>query len=120
MVMAKSTFCHYRKPDALIRSGFLLIGARKMAYPPMIKKSHRGLLHEKLGAPQDEKIPAKKLQEAKHSKSPAERKEATFAENFGHKEGGGRGRVPTGGHHQANHREPRSHDEFEKLGGGKS
>lgn len=30
--------------------------------------------------------------------------------------GGGRGKVPKGEHHQANHREPRSHSEFEKMG----
>jgi|SRR6185437_3217216 len=34
-----------------------------------------------------------------------------------HKGASERGKVPTGGHYQANHREPRSHDEFEKLGG---
>lgn len=88
-----------------------------MAYPPMIKPSRKGLLHSKLGVPQGEKIPEKKLEAAKHSKSPAERKEATFAENFGHKEGGAsRGKVPRGEHHQANHREPRSHSDFERLG----
>lgn len=92
-----------------------------MAYPPMIKPSRKGLLHKKLGVPQDQKIPESKLAAAKRSKSPAERKEATFAENFGHggsrgSGGGGSGKVPTGGHHQANHREPRSHSEFEKMG----
>ena len=30
---------------------------------------------------------------------------------------GGRSKVPMGEHHQANHREPRSHDEFERMGG---
>lgn len=92
-----------------------------MAYPPMIKPSHKGLLHKKLGVPQGEKIPAKKLEQAKHSKSPAERKEATFAENFGHKapSGGKRSVVPTGGHYQDNHREPRDHNEFERLGSSK-
>lgn len=49
-----------------------------------IKPSHRGLLHKKLGVPQGEKIPAAKLAAAKHSSSASERKEATFAENFGH------------------------------------
>lgn len=29
---------------------------------------------------------------------------------------GGRGKVPDGSHHKANHREPRTHDEFERLG----
>ena len=71
---------------------------------PMIKPSHKGLLHKKLGVPQGEKIPEAKIAKAKHSKSPALRKEATFAQNFGHKKG--KGEV----------RHPQSHAEFEKLG----
>ena len=47
-----------------------------------IKKSHRGLLHKKLGIPQGEKIPLSKLMSAKNSPSPSMRKEATFATNF--------------------------------------
>jgi len=46
-----------------------------------IKASHKGLLHKGLGVPQGEKIPAKKLAQAKNSKNPAVRKRATFAEN---------------------------------------
>lgn len=46
-----------------------------------IKPSHKGKLHAALGVPQDEKIPAGKIAKAKHSKSPALRKEATFAQN---------------------------------------
>jgi len=83
---------------------------------PMIKPSRRGLLHKKLGVPQGEKIPEGKIQKAKQSSSPALRKEATFAENFGGKSKGGRGTVPRGEHYQANHREPRSADEFHQLG----
>jgi hypothetical protein len=49
-----------------------------------IKPSHEGLLHKKLGVPEGEKIPMSKLEAAKHSESPAKRKEATFAINFGH------------------------------------
>ena len=48
---------------------------------------HPGLLHEKLGVPKGQAIPESKLQGALHSSSPALRKEAVFAENFGHKEG---------------------------------
>lgn len=48
-----------------------------------IKKSHRGLLHSKLGIPQDEKIPEARLLAAKNSNSPAMRKESNFAINFG-------------------------------------
>jgi len=51
---------------------------------PMIKPSHKGLLHKKLGVPLGEKSPQAKILKAKQSKSPALRKEATFAENFGH------------------------------------
>ena len=46
-----------------------------------IKPSRKGLLHEKLGVPQGEKIPMSKLRAARHSKSPALRKEANFAIN---------------------------------------
>jgi len=46
-----------------------------------IKPSHKGLLHEKLGVPQGQKIPAKKVAKAKNSDRPALRKEATFAQN---------------------------------------
>ena len=52
--------------------------------PIHIKKSRRGLLHKKLGVPQGEKIPEVKIEAAKHSSSASERKEATFAQNFGH------------------------------------
>jgi hypothetical protein len=50
-----------------------------------IKKANRGLLHKKLGISQHKMIPLKTLAKAKHSKSAAMRKEATFAINFGHK-----------------------------------
>jgi hypothetical protein len=85
---------------------------------PMIKPSRRGLLHKKLGVPQGEKIPEGKIQKAKQSSSPALRKEATFAENFGGKSkgGGSRGTIPKGEHYAPNHREPRNADEFHALG----
>lgn len=50
---------------------------------PMIAKSKKGLLHKKLAVPQGKKIPAKKMSKALKSKSPALRKEANFAQNFG-------------------------------------
>ena len=46
-----------------------------------IKASHKGLLHEKLGVPQGQPIPAGKIKSAEHSSSPALRKEAQFADN---------------------------------------
>lgn len=49
-----------------------------------IKPSHKGLLHKDLGVPEGEKIPAAKIEKAKHSDNPKIRKRATFAENFGH------------------------------------
>lgn len=49
-----------------------------------IKKSRKGLLHKKLGIPQGQPIPESRLKSAKKSKSPALRKEATFAENAKH------------------------------------
>jgi hypothetical protein len=45
----------------------------------MIKPSHKGRLHRALGVPKGEPIPAGKLAMAKHSASPALRKQATFA-----------------------------------------
>lgn len=50
---------------------------------PLIKESHRGLLHEDTGTPQGENIPKAKIEAAAHSRSPAVRKRAIFAENFG-------------------------------------
>ncbi len=50
----------------------------------LIKPSRRGLLHKKLGVPEGQKIPAAKIAKALHSSSPALRKEANFARNFGH------------------------------------
>lgn len=41
-----------------------------------------GALHRKLGVPEGDKIPAKKLAKAEHSKSPALRKEADLAETL--------------------------------------
>ena len=46
-----------------------------------IKKQNKGKLHAKLGVPEGKKIPVTKIEEAKHSKSPDERKEANFALN---------------------------------------
>lgn len=59
--------------------------AHSTLHKPLIKKSHKGLLHKDLGVPQGEKIPRAKLEAAKHSENPAVRKRAVFAENFGHK-----------------------------------
>lgn len=46
-----------------------------------IKKSHKGLLHKDTGTPAGKKIPASKLKKALHSKDPAVRKRAVFAQN---------------------------------------
>lgn len=89
-----------------------------------IKPANRGLLHTKLGVPQGQPIPAAKLAAAKQSKSPALRKEATFAQNakgFNHKRPSGQfqgqretnGKMNGGGHGEAMH--PQSHNAFEKL-----
>lgn len=47
----------------------------------MIKKSHKGLLHEALSVPQGQKIPIAKIEHALESSSPKLRKEAQFAKN---------------------------------------
>lgn len=49
-----------------------------------IKPSHKGLLHKDLGVAKGKKIPEAKLEKAKNSSNPAERKRATFAENEKH------------------------------------
>lgn len=46
-----------------------------------IQKSHVGLLHKSLGIPQGKPVPAADLMRAMHSKSPAVRKRAVFANN---------------------------------------
>ena len=46
-----------------------------------IKESHKGLLHKDLGVAGDKKIPAAKIESATHSKDPAVKKRAVFAEN---------------------------------------
>ena len=43
---------------------------------------HPGALHRRLGVPQGQKIPAKKLAAAAHSSSPAERREASLAKTL--------------------------------------
>jgi len=40
---------------------------------------HPGALHKSLGVPEGEKIPAKKLKKAEHSKNPLTRKRANLA-----------------------------------------
>jgi hypothetical protein len=43
---------------------------------------HPGALHKELGVKQGEKIPAKKLEKATHSKNPTEKKRAVLAETL--------------------------------------
>jgi hypothetical protein len=43
---------------------------------------HKGALHAKLGVPEGEKIPAKKMKQALSSKDMAERKEAQLAKTL--------------------------------------
>ena len=63
---------------------------------------NKGALHRKLGVPEGEKIPAKKLAKAAHSKDPTERKEVALAKTLKglHKSAGGAldgGTRPVGG-----------------------
>lgn len=44
---------------------------------------HPGKLHRDLGVPEGEKIPAKKMEQAKHSRNPEIRKEAALAHTLG-------------------------------------
>jgi hypothetical protein len=52
-----------------------------MAKPVMIKPANKGKLHKELGVPAGKKIPAKKLEAAKKTATPAEKKRIVFAEN---------------------------------------
>lgn len=49
--------------------------------PIHIKPANRGKLHQQLGVPEGDKIPAGKLQSALHSTSETLRKRAQFAAN---------------------------------------
>ena len=51
---------------------------------PHIKPKNKGKLHRALGVSIHEPIPIARIMKAKKSKSPALRKEATFAENAKH------------------------------------
>ena len=48
----------------------------------MKEKGTKGALRSELGVKKGQKIPLSKLEKAKHSKSPLERKRATLAETF--------------------------------------
>ena len=43
---------------------------------------HKGKLHRDLGVPEGKKIPAEKMEKARHSKDPAIRKEAALADTL--------------------------------------
>lgn len=45
---------------------------------------HPGALHRELGVPEGEKIPAKKMAKAAHSKSPKIRKQVALAKTLSH------------------------------------
>jgi hypothetical protein len=49
---------------------------------------HKGALHKALHVPMGEKIPAKKLTKAEHSKNPTMRKRATLAKTLSRFKGG--------------------------------
>ena len=48
---------------------------------PMIKPSHKGMLHKALGVPEGQKIPLAKIEKALHSNDPHMRQMANFAKN---------------------------------------
>lgn len=47
----------------------------------------KGALHRELGVPSGQKIPASKLEAARHSKNPTERKRANLARTLGRMRG---------------------------------
>jgi hypothetical protein len=77
---------------------------------------HKGALHEHLGVPKGEKIPAKKLAKAEHSRNPTIKKEANLAETLKgfHKKNAGGAAVPAGG------RIPKNIERIAKAKGGKA
>lgn len=56
--------------------------AEKWIQSALSKKGSKGKLHRELGVPQGEKIPAKKMAKALHSKSPSIRREANLAKTL--------------------------------------
>lgn len=86
----------------------------------LIKPSHRGLLHKRMGVSPGKKIPKGRiradLKKAERTGNVKDERQDEFALNMGKRKGSGGGVVPRGEHHAENHREPRSHAEFEKLG----
>jgi hypothetical protein len=56
--------------------------AEKFIQKALSKPGSKGKLHRKLGVPEGEKIPAKKLAKAAKSSSPTLRKEAQFAKTL--------------------------------------
>ncbi len=56
--------------------------AEKWIQKALSKKGSKGKLHRELGVPEGEKIPAKKLKKAEHSKSPTIRKQANLAKTL--------------------------------------
>ncbi len=57
--------------------------SEKWIQSALSKKGSKGKLHRELGVPQGEKIPAKKLSKAEHSKNPTVRREANLAKTLG-------------------------------------
>lgn len=55
---------------------------KKFIQKALSKKGAKGKLHRKLGVPEGEKIPAKKLAKAAKSKSKTLRKEVAFAKTL--------------------------------------
>lgn len=101
----------YGERKSMPKSEFAVPSARKGGKGgyPIPDKSHA---RDALSRVSAHGTPAEKaeVREKVHKKFPG----------IGEGEKSGRSVVPTGGHHQANHREPRSHDEFERLGNGKT
>jgi hypothetical protein len=59
--------------------------ARQSGNPIHLNPKHKGLLHSELHVPQGQPVPDSKIKAAEHSKNPAERKRAFFADTAKHK-----------------------------------
>lgn len=71
--------------DAMVHHGTHGGGKKSKGNPIHLNPAHKGLLHEDLHIAQGKPIPETALKKAEHSKDPAERKRAFFADTARHK-----------------------------------
>lgn len=110
----------YSKRKSMPKSDFALPAKRqagKGGYPDEDRSHARSALQRvsEFGSPSEKREVRAKVEK----KYPGMVEKGDPDHGKERREMGKRSIVPTGGPHQENHREPRSHDEFERLGNGK-